>query len=513
MKRLLLCLVAGVLFSCKNDNSKTSAVFSPEILKSQIFVIDAGRDTSIETLHGSIIKIVAGSFSVSGSINIEIKEALTPTEIFAAGLSTESNGRLLKSGGMMYINGKSKGEPVTLVKPIKISIPNQYFDSSMRVFKGEETDSGTINWTDPQVLDTTDQSVQWQNGKMLFQAKCASCHSIFRDRTGPAMKDVEYRGPWTNRKNIYSFVRNPGKFMAGSRYAQNLKLKFGSMMTGFPDFSDEAMDAMLMYINNESKRPGAQEEEARYRDSISKTNQFPDTNKYSEDYLLDSISFEKKCGEDTFYLPVPKSNTVFFENDTTNSSPITSNTIDTVPAKAESLEGLRRGFTDPNPTSGMYDFEIRTFGWYNVDAYVEGYAGSTNVKLWVQLQVEFDISMHVYLFCPRNKMLSVMNDKKDGKFFFNKINEGIPLFLHDRAILFAFGSKGQKMYYGIKEFRIQGEQTIEVKVKETTEKEIKKAIHSKKIEGIELGVEEKEMKIIEKPCDDSSRAINEIVLK
>jgi cytochrome c2 len=512
MKRITLPLLFLFLFACTNKEKAMLKPFTSDMLALQLFSIDSGKDTSIKTLHGSVIKIIAGSFNVSGIISLEIKEALTPAEIFAAGLSTESNGRLLKSGGMIFVNGTSKGEPVELIKPIKISIPNQYYDSSMQVFKGVETDSGTVNWIDPQPLDTTEQSINWENGKSLFKAVCASCHSIFRDGTGPAMKDVEYRGPWNDRKNIYSFVRDPGRFMAQDRYTQDLKRKFGSMMTGFPDLSDDDINAVLAYIKNESKRPGALEEERNYYDSISKIS-FPsdtigtDAGYFESDSIFNTI--QKPCKDDTVYLPILKSDQSFFENaDGFQLPPVIDTNRKSGPAKAEDLEGLRGGFTDPNPTSGMYDFEIRTFGWYNIDAYVEGYTGSTNVKLWVQLQVEFDISMHVYLFCPRNKMLSVMNDRRNGKFFFNKINEGIPLFLKDRAILFAFGSKGQKMYYGIKEFRIQGEQTIQINIKETTQEEIKRKLRLKNMEGIDLGIEQKEMKIINNPCDEPQKNID-----
>ena len=39
-------------------------------------------------------------------------------------------------------------------------------------------------------------------------------------------------------------------------------------------------------------------------------------------------------------------------------------------------------------------------------------------------------------------MLSVSNEKNGTSYSFNKINKGVPLFINDRAVLFAFGSKG-----------------------------------------------------------------------
>lgn len=460
----------------------------------QSFLIKTDKDTSLHTFHGSIIRISANSFNVKGKVNIEVREAFTAAEILAAGMTTESNGRPLRSGGMIYINGKVDNSPVELLNPIKVSIPNSYFDSSMQVFKGIETDSSGINWVEPALTDTSEQLKKWEKGKTLFRNQCGSCHFIFASSTGPALKDVEYREPWlNNRKKLYRYIRNWNEIAREDPSIQRVLNSRPSTMQVFPNLSDTDIDAILDYIKNESNNP------------LAEGNIYPgnDTAFYNSDGLI-----QKPCKDDTVYIRVPKSDSSFFNDDLPGEQdstvPNNTNTIlESKPRKAESAEGLRNGFTDPNSTSGMYDFEIKTFGWYNIDAYVEGYEGSNNVKLWVQLQMEFEMDMHVYLFIPRNKMLSVMNDFREGKHYFNKINDGIPLFLKDRAILFAFGSKADKLYYGISEFIVQGEQTIEINVKETTEKEIRDALFLKKLEGIDLGIEKKEIKIIKQLCDEA----------
>jgi mono/diheme cytochrome c family protein len=504
MKKIILATtLLTIAFACSRKETLPKP-FTKAMLPSQIFLITTNKDTSLETVHGSIVRIAAGSFDFSGNIQIEIKEAFTPAEILAAGLVTESNGRPLRSGGMIYINASSDGKAVNLLKPINVSLPNQYYDPEMKIFKGVETDSGTINWQDPVTPDTTPQVKNWETGKALFNAKCASCHNIFKPTTGPALADIEYRGPWNNRKSIYEFIKNPPSFMATNRYTQNLKSQYGSMMTGFPDLGIEGTNAILDYIKNETYRPGAIEDEKRFNDSL---NALPQKEpKDTSYYVPDSSSFSIEsapCKDDTVYIPLPKQNQSIFQENL--DSLITVNdSKQKEPIKPEDMEALRNGFTDPNPTSGMYDFEIKTFGWYNVDALVEGYAGTSYVKLFAQVRVDFEIIMHVYLFCPKNKMLSVGSGKQGDKYFFNKINNSIPLFINDRAILFAFGSKGDKMYYGISEFRVQGEQTIIINVKETTEEKIRKALYSKEIEGIDLGIEKKEKKIIKRDCDGIS---------
>ena len=490
MKKIICFLLPVLLAACSGKN-RAPLPFSKDMLARQYFTINSTKDTSLETLHGSIIRIMAGTFSVSGEVELEIREAFTASEILAAGLTTESDGRPLISGGMIYINTVKQG--VRLVKPIRVSIPNKIYDPEMQIFKGVETDSGSINWTSPAPPDSTPQSVNWELGRAIFRSKCASCHSLFSDKTGPALAHVEERGPWSNREQLKAYIRNPAAYMARSYYAQALKAKYGSLMTAFPDLEDTAMAALLGYIKNESGRPGAGLEEALYLDSLAKTQPV----RTAADSISTETDLSAPCRTDTFYINPDKKDYSFLNTGGTNGPG-----IDTTPRTAESLESLRKGFTDPNPTNGMYDFEIRTLGWYNVDAFVEGYAGTRNVQIGVRLQTAYTTDMHVYLFCPRNKLLSVLNDSANGIFYFNKINGGIPLFLDDRAILFAFGSQGDKMLYGIREFRVQEAQTITIQVKETDEKTIREALYSRQIEGIDLGIEVKQKKIVPVYCDE-----------
>ncbi len=422
------------------------------MLATQLFSIDAGRDTTLETMHGAFIRITEGSFSVKGNVQIEIREAFTPAEILASGLTTESDGNPLRSGGMIYINATAGGDSVGLVKPIGISIPNQYYDSAMQVFKGVQTDS-SINWVDPQPVDTTPQSQQWVRGKALFRSKCSSCHRLFTPLTGPALAGVENR--WPDKSKLYEWVKNnPRLIKSGYPYAVNISKFSPSEMTPFSAMTDEDINAILAYIKNEEKRPGAIEEDGFVGEFYpSDTMGMPDT----------SLKSVLPCGKkDTVYLPIPRQELSFFQEQPPvnfqNSPATDTSSITTFSGKKYLDDPSTRvlGLSDFNSTTSMYDFRIEAFGWYNIDAEMEGYAGTSIVKVWAQAQVEFDIDLHVYLFCPDKQILSVGYEKQEGnKYFFNKINGGVPLFLNDRAVLFSFGSKDDKIYYGISEFYIK----------------------------------------------------------
>jgi len=93
-----------------------------------------------------------------------------------------------------------------------------------------------------------DTGRKYADGKILFQNKCAACHAVLIDITGPALAGVTERGPWTNRKNIYDFLKNPMKFRPSDKYMQELRKKYP---VAHPIFlmDDKGVDAILRYID------------------------------------------------------------------------------------------------------------------------------------------------------------------------------------------------------------------------------------------------------------------------
>ncbi len=94
-------------------------------------------------------------------------------------------------------------------------------------------------------------------GKALFMSKCASCHNVLKDMTGPALKGLEERHKWADHNELLKWINNPGAYMASDSYTQGLKAKFGSLMTGFPDLKLKDIEDIVAYINDASKPAAA----------------------------------------------------------------------------------------------------------------------------------------------------------------------------------------------------------------------------------------------------------------
>ena len=92
-------------------------------------------------------------------------------------------------------------------------------------------------------------TIQAQDGKALFSANCATCHALDKQLTGPALRGVEERGPWTARANLIKWVHNPGGFISTTEYTKNLAAQFnGQIMPSFPQLAEKEINAIFDYI-------------------------------------------------------------------------------------------------------------------------------------------------------------------------------------------------------------------------------------------------------------------------
>lgn len=489
MKQIPLLLLLIPLLACSNRN-KRNDILTTGNLQSQFFYVRPDRDTVLQTSHAAIVKIRKGTFSGTDKITIEIKEAYRPDEILAAGLTTTSNGRPLRSAGMIYFNATADGKSVQPALPVLASIPTSEVDTAMKIFKGEEKADGSINWVDPQPADTVwpeDKRMLFEAGKQLYRAKCASCHNIFQPATGPSLRGVINRGPWRNPKNLLAFIRNPPVFMASDIYTQNLKAQYGGqMMTAFSEIRMNDVQALLTYFanapSNELTKPI--------------TNTMPVGKKDTA-----AVRPTADCGYDTSYVT---ERAAYEEYDTT-----------TVPIVQEPLSDTsvindyQRRYDEYSKQ--RYMISIETNGWYNVDVFIDSDNEKIKeIKLSALLKQPAAFDMDVYVVVPSEKVMQYSTDNEKNIYRFVKSDGTLPLPFGYRAFIFAIGAYREKIYYGITDFTIASEQTIEVSIKETTKDKLKNLIYSKQLDGVEINAVERKMQIKKKPCDKRPPAIAEM---
>jgi cytochrome c551/c552 len=89
-----------------------------------------------------------------------------------------------------------------------------------------------------------------QDGKALFQANCASCHSPIKVVTGPALKGVTSRVP--DQKLLHAWIKNNiAVLSSGNKYFNDLYVQFSKTpMNTFPNLTDPEIDAILKYVES-----------------------------------------------------------------------------------------------------------------------------------------------------------------------------------------------------------------------------------------------------------------------
>ncbi len=90
-----------------------------------------------------------------------------------------------------------------------------------------------------------------ESGQSLFLQRCASCHAVNMDVTGPKLKGVAKR--WKNKTTLYAFIRNSQEVINTQKdpYAVALFTRYNKIqMPPFASISDEEIGNVLAYIKN-----------------------------------------------------------------------------------------------------------------------------------------------------------------------------------------------------------------------------------------------------------------------
>ncbi len=453
---LIIGLLVIIVYACNQRGKTINSLLSTGKLPTQLFSIDISKDTTLITKNGALIRIPKGALSANGNtVQLEVKEAYSMQDIIKAGLTTQSNGQPLSSGGMIYINAVGENT-VRITQKISIATPTPFIEKNMQLFKGEAQDDSTINWINPKPLPENPQLTALDKGKVLFQNSCVTCHAIGKDGTGPDLAHVmkrfrPYGGEGSGISHPYTFTRNPADVMAHEGYYRCLKNQFGgAMMTAFPELTNTELDNLYAYIENESDRRNlpvpdngilkCHDSCMLYNELVSKWKEIKSRlEKDSNDLLEDVRNFPVNTNPATF-PPLP---------DTTGPAITFPETVS--PTSNQSL---------------YYQFTIESFGWYNLDLLLVKNTGFKQSELMVRIQGQYKERFSIYLIIPSIKLMEPGGPLKNqaDTYGFDATDGTIPLPQNAKAFILAMGEYEDQIIFAKKEFITQEKQALDLQL-------------------------------------------------
>jgi mono/diheme cytochrome c family protein len=457
------------LFACSSKRSIINKYLNGDNLTAQQLTININADTSLLLQNGTKLIIPAGSLKTKDGKPAKLiaKEAVTIQQITLAGLSTMSNGKPLRSGGMLFLDG-APGEDVKIVKPITAEIPTASADTAMQLYKGEVKDDGSINWTDPTTIKVKEDP-SLVAGHQLFMQNCASCHHPVKDGQAPGLFGAEER--IGNMDVYYQFVNNPNAMMACNPYFQDQNNKFGGvMMQSFPNLTHRDIDAIIYYVNKEG---GGQK--GTY---ISK-----------DDFSYDSCQYYKEL----YHILTYSRDSLNRVRERENFANVNSEaSTDTTPITfTEPVIPIRESATvrPQSYQADYYQFNINTFGWNNVDV-LEG-NDVKDCELTVNLAGNHSAKNEVFLVIPAFKIFmrgGLMDDSVNYAF---KYADGkIPLKENLDAYVFVIGESSDtaQLFFGATRFTTALKANLDIKMESVTQEQLTKNMKSFNFTDINFSV-------------------------
>lgn len=500
MKKIIasLLILLTVLYAC-TYSGKNSLITKPGEMPADEYTIDTERDTILVTKNGALLKIPQGAIDAGSKkqVTLEIKEAYTIAQMIKNGLTTSSGEEPMSSGGMIYINPK-KGQSATLKKKIDVALPTRFKEPGMKLFKGEETEDGQLNWVKPDTLPATALDKSLATGKAIFNAKCVACHKLGTLVTGPDLAHYlrQYSGDtllvrgyglhiptyaWNYDGGADTLSFNPlsAKLAHLSNelwqnqflYFCNQKAQFGSIGTPFPDLQESDYDAIYSYIQNESDRLQLPDPQLRkLSECIDSCQQYRDRSKVL-------LNRKQQLEENREKHIVDNGPQTVEERIVINPQP-------GVPLFTE-----KEVVNPADQTALYYQFSIETFGWFNVDVFLKEVNGNSKADLSVRITGSYQEKLDVFLIVPDKKIYTKGGLKNDGsgRYVFAYTDGSIYLPMGAAGYILALTENAEGVAYGLLPFSIQASQELTIELQKSSIESFNKAVNELNMSDIRIG--------------------------
>ncbi|HRI61551.1 MAG TPA: OmpA family protein, partial [Saprospiraceae bacterium] len=120
----------------------------------QVLTVQPDKEQTFTAANGTLIVVPANSFvfedgtSPTGPVELIVREAFSPSDFILHNLTTTSDGKVLQTGGMVYLGAQAAGKPLTMADgaALTVALPTGKVDPGMELFYGQTNPDNSINW-------------------------------------------------------------------------------------------------------------------------------------------------------------------------------------------------------------------------------------------------------------------------------------------------------------------------------------------------------------------------------
>ncbi|KPM32956.1 Cytochrome c, mono-and diheme variants family [Croceitalea dokdonensis DOKDO 023] len=552
LKHLLFILLLIICSGClekKIPPIKKIAIndpFKATMVKSQYFQISGEKDNIIEGKEGTLLILPNGSLitakgnKANGDITIELAEGLTLNTMILSNLTTTSRGKLLETGGMIYLNATSDGEQLQInpEKPIYIEIPTNRVEPDMMVYQGIRDSMGNMDWVKPKPLSNslipvdifsldflpngfreevekglpfgtfekpTDEIVDslYYFQDVYMQNLVSQLNAINR-LTNESSKDI-----FLNANQVNSFNDEERNTKDLDTISSSPKTEYGINPLKIKAIKSDGFQNTLIATREFQRRLKVMFKICRpdvldiYIDNLDENMWELDRlvaevlvdNRYQDDFL--SFQKEKKtkvAGTSINSELLKKHYTKKMDEAKRDRERLSKKLTEIRKIEEQQLDSLKKEYQKvlnkrKRYRMQSYGFEQTQMGWINIDR-------GTEVKDWNYQSLELTVQeganydkIFSYIFYKSTNSLYRLNSADNITFYAGDAPAGsMPMPKHKPAVAVVVGYRGNKNFLAIKEFETTTLKNLNIRLKETTVEELNQKLSEFEINGSENSI-------------------------
>lgn len=474
----------------------------------QKFTVNVKKDTAIVCKNGTVISLPAACFIdadgkvVTENISLEVVEAQTYGDMLRYNLQTLSDGRLLETGGMLYIDAKDNGKPLAIQQDaaLYVELPTTARKAGMKLFSGAYDSTGNVNWKETGTLEEGLTPLPLKEFNYKF---CTRYSNYDRKR------DV-YRTLCIDSLLLHKNKRYENTYIATVDFEQRFAyLELVSLVyedwdvallfTGVPsDTIDEVEMTVLNFYLNNTDKPLWYADSLTYHyvlkkdraDSLKVRKQYGDEFDWTSNYsaffkrMLDQrVGQVKKFDPRGVDLSKPEAKQLLIAKGYTQEQAADQlrmfRTREQFSAQRRAdriRQAQEKHFHAQTEKLISNAFKVTELGWVNVDRFMDD-PKAKEVEFFVEIKGDSLPLCDVTLLIPGRSMAMNGYQVSGNKYRFtkpDKIYSKLPV--GEYAAVVVMASKNKQPYFALQHLTIQEKQSLVIEAKKSDWKEIEKKL-------------------------------------